>query len=142
MEGLISVLYWSMMLMDPHLIIPQDIERIPLLLDFTLHLFPAVFLWIDFLVFDVQFKRSNSHVVIIYGFALFYFIWSWYCKYVNGYWVYPFLAEFNLPMRIAFFAGSGIFCWGMYEFGALIHYKIHGLEQQLEKKEKSSKLKQ
>jgi hypothetical protein len=130
-----------MMLMDPHLIIPKDMPGIPLLLDFTLHLFPAVLLWIDFLVFDVHFKRSNSHVVIIYVFALFYFVWSWYCKYVNGYWVYPFLAEFNLPMRIAFFAGSGIFCWGMYEFGAMIHHKMHGAAVVQEKK-KSNKLKQ
>lgn len=128
-----------MMLLDPHLLIPKDIPGIPLMMDLTLHLFPAVFLWIDFLVFDIQFRRSDSHVRVIGGFALFYFVWSWYCKTVNGFWAYPFLADFNLPMRIGFFAGSGILCWGMYEVGAIVHAKIHYAAQL---KPKESHLKQ
>ncbi|KAF1801631.1 FAR-17a/AIG1-like protein [Mucor lusitanicus] len=130
LEGLISVMYWSMILIDPHLLIPKDMPGIPLLLDCTLHLFPAVFLWIDFLAFEVDFKRSNAHVGVIYAFAAFYFCWSWYCYQVNGFWAYPFLAEFSLPMRVAFFAGSGVFCWGMYEFGAKVHYKLHAQAKQ------------
>lgn len=114
------------MLLDPHLLIPEDYPGIPLMMDLTLHLFPAVFLWIDFLAFDTQFKRSDSHVKVIGGFAVFYFVWSWYCQSVNGFWAYPFLADFNLLMRTAFFAGSGLLCWGMYEVGAKIHLKIHG----------------
>ncbi|OBZ87677.1 hypothetical protein A0J61_04277 [Choanephora cucurbitarum] len=129
LEGVISVLYWSMMLLDPHLIIPKDIPSPPLLLDFTLHLFPAIFLWIDFLVFNAEFKRSSRHVGVIYGFAAFYYVWSWYCQTVNGYWPYPFLGDFTLVMRTAFFVGAGVLAWGMYEFGALVHRKIHALEQ-------------
>ncbi|KAI8067683.1 FAR-17a/AIG1-like protein [Gilbertella persicaria] len=127
LEGVISVLYWSMMLLDPHLLIPEDIPGIPLFLDFTLHLFPAVFLWIDFLAFDVEFKRSNRHVGVIYGFAAFYYVWSWYCQSVNGYWPYPFLGSFTLGMRTAFFVGAGILAWGMYEFGAIVHQKMHAV---------------
>ncbi|KAI9467979.1 MAG: FAR-17a/AIG1-like protein [Benjaminiella poitrasii] len=134
LEGLISVMYWTMILVDPHLLIPKDFPGIPLLLDCTLHLFPAVFLWIDFLAFDVEFKRSNAHVGVIYVFTVFYFVWSWYCQNVNGYWAYPFLAEFSLLMRVNFFAGSGLLCWGMYEFGAKIHNKIHAIGQNKAKK--------
>jgi hypothetical protein len=144
MEGLISVLYWSMILTDPHLLIPKDMPGIPLLLDCTLHLFPAVFLWIDFLLFDIEFKRSNLHVGLIYGFAAFYFVWSWYCQHINGYWPYPFLADFSLLMRTLFFVFSGVFCWCMYEFGAMVHGKIHGVAQRKfnQLKEKESRLKQ
>lgn len=143
MEGLISVMYWSLMFMDPKFLIPEDIPRIPIILDMTLHLFPAVFLWIDFLVFEVQFKRSNSHVKVIYGFAVFYYVWSWYCFSQNGYWAYPFLGDFNLPLRTAFFAGSGIFCSIMYEIGAVIHSKIHSSAQQKQQQKlKDNKLKQ
>ena len=127
-------MYWSLMFMDPHFLIPEDIERIPIILDMTLHLFPAVFLWIDFLVFDIEFKRSNSHIRVIYAFATFYYFWSWYCFKVNGYWAYPFLSEFNFPLRTAFFAGSGLFCMMMYETGALIHSKIHSIEKKQQKK--------
>ncbi|KAI7899693.1 FAR-17a/AIG1-like protein [Cokeromyces recurvatus] len=134
LEGLISVLYWSMMLLDPHLLIPKDLPGIPLILDCTLHLFPAVFLWIDFLAFDIDFKRSNTHVGMISAFTLFYFAWSWYCQHVNGYWAYPFLAEFTLFMRIGFFVGSGLLCWGMYEIGAKIHDKIHTSHDKAKKK--------
>lgn len=144
MEGLISVLYWSMTLIDPHLLIPKDVPGIPILFDFTLHLFPAVFLWIDFLAFEVDFKRSNAHVCVINGVAAFYFVWSWYCQHVNGYWAYPFLGEFNLLFRIAFFAGSGILCWGIYEFSARIHELIHATKGIAARslKEKELRLKQ
>ncbi|ORE06149.1 hypothetical protein BCV72DRAFT_292331 [Rhizopus microsporus var. microsporus] len=125
MEGLISVLYWSMLLIDPRLLVPEDLPRIPLLLDFTLHLFPAIFLWIDFLMFDIDFVRSNAHVLVIYSFTLFYFIWSSYCHSKNGYWPYPFLGDFTLWMRIGFFVMSGVLCWGMYELGAAVHARLH-----------------
>lgn len=135
-------MYWTLMFLDPTFLIPKDIPRIPLILDMTLHLFPAVFLWFDFLVFDVQFKRSTSHIKIIYAFAVFYYVWSWYCQHVNGYWVYPFLGEFNLALRTAFFAGSGILCMFMYEAGAIVHSKIHASTQQKEHKLRAKGLKQ
>jgi hypothetical protein len=114
-----------MMMMDPHLLIPDDIILIPLPLDFSLHLFPALFLWVDFLVFDLDFARSNAHVFMIYSFAAFYFVWSWYCQTINGYWPYPFLGDFTDTMRVGFFVGCGSLCWCMYEAGAFIHSKLH-----------------
>jgi hypothetical protein len=114
-----------MMMMDPHLLIPEDIILIPLPLDFSLHLFPALFLWVDFLVFDLDFARSNAHVFMIYSFAAFYFVWSWYCQTINGYWPYPFLGDFTDTMRAGFFVGCGSLCWCMYEAGAFIHSKLH-----------------
>ncbi|KAG1055785.1 hypothetical protein G6F43_002277 [Rhizopus delemar] len=113
LEGLISVLYWSMILIDPRLLIPDELPRIPLILDFSLHLFPAVFLWIDFLMFDIEFVRSKAHIILIAVFTLCYFVWSWYCQSVNGYWPYPFLGEFTFWMRAGFFISSGMLCWGI-----------------------------
>lgn len=122
-----------MVLIDPHLLMPKDMPGIPLILDFTLHLFPAIFLWIDFLAFEADFKRSNTHVFVISAFTVFYFVWSWYCYNINGYWAYPFLGDFTLPMRVGFFAGSGILCWGMYELGAKVHRRIHAVKVTKEK---------
>ncbi|KAG1457712.1 hypothetical protein G6F56_006551 [Rhizopus delemar] len=134
LEGLISVLYWSMLMIDPHLLIPEELPRLPLVLDFTLHLFPAVFLWIDFLMFDIDFVRSKAHVLVIAIFTLLYFIWSWYCHSINGYWPYPFLGDFTFWMRVSFFAVSGLLCWGMYEVGAAIHASLHKKSKPIHKK--------
>ncbi|KAI8640626.1 FAR-17a/AIG1-like protein [Parasitella parasitica] len=113
LEGLITVLYWSLTLVDPHLIIPGDVPDTSLLVDCAFHLFPALFLWIDFLAFEIDFKRSNAHVRVIYGFAVFYFLWAWFCYQLNGFWVYPFLDQLSMSMRAAVFATSGVLCWAI-----------------------------
>lgn len=106
-----------MTLIDPHLLVPKDVPPIPMLIDFSLHLFPAVFLWIDFLLFNVEFERAKSHVVNIYLFAIAYYVWTWYCFSRNQYYAYPFLAELSDTGRALFYAGCGTMCWIMYEAG-------------------------
>jgi hypothetical protein len=45
-EGLVSVLYWTMQAIDPSLLTPENaIFKIPLFLDLSIHAFPAIFLW-------------------------------------------------------------------------------------------------
>lgn len=45
-EGLVSILYWGMHVVDPTLLVPADAKfRIPLALDVSLHALPALFLW-------------------------------------------------------------------------------------------------
>lgn len=46
MEGLVSILYWTMQAIDPSLLTPENaIFKIPLFLDLSIHAFPAIFLW-------------------------------------------------------------------------------------------------
>ncbi|KAI9313411.1 FAR-17a/AIG1-like protein-domain-containing protein [Dichotomocladium elegans] len=123
MEGLISVLYWPMVLYNKELLMNQEVPfALPLHLDMALHLWPAVLLWIDFLVFDVDFVRSRAHVGIIYVFTLVYLAWSTYCFSRNGFWVYPFLGDFSVLGRVTFFMFSGNICVAMYEAGKLKHH--------------------
>jgi hypothetical protein len=45
-EGLVSVLYWSMQFINPALLTPPDaMFKIPLDLDISIHALPALFLW-------------------------------------------------------------------------------------------------
>ncbi|KAI9279430.1 FAR-17a/AIG1-like protein [Umbelopsis sp. AD052] len=125
LEGLISALYWGMIFLDPKLLIPADAPKIPVFVDCCLHLFPALFLWIDFLFFNVEFKRSSSHVVNIYLFTIAYYVWTSYCYSKNKYYAYPFLADMTTNGRLVFFAVSGTICWLMYELGAYIHKSLH-----------------
>ena len=122
MEGLISVLYWGMIFLDPQLLIPQGVPPIPMIVDLCLHLFPALFLWIDFLVFNVEFERSTNHVINIYLFSVAYYLWTLYCFSRNEYYAYPFLDKMTTAGRIGFYAASGTTCWIMYEFGRLIMF--------------------
>ncbi|KAI9270646.1 FAR-17a/AIG1-like protein [Phascolomyces articulosus] len=126
MEGLISLLYWPMVIYSKDLLQHQEVPFVlPLPLDMSLHLWPAVLLWIDFLVFDVDFQRSKSHILTIYAFTFLYFGWSTYCFTRNGFWVYPFLAEFSTIGRATFFMFCGNVCIAMYEAGAFIHKKLN-----------------
>ncbi|KAI8393881.1 FAR-17a/AIG1-like protein [Radiomyces spectabilis] len=125
LEGLVCVMYWSMVLYDPETLIPKDMPPIPVNVDFSLHLYPALFLWFDFLVFNIEFERSYRHIMVIYGFCVFYLLWSSYCNSKNGYWPYPFLNEFSDLGRVAFYGGCGTLCWCMYEAGAFVHSRLH-----------------
>ncbi|KAI9494817.1 FAR-17a/AIG1-like protein [Zychaea mexicana] len=118
MEGLITILYWPMVLYSKELLQHQEVPFfLPLPLDMSLHLWPAVLLWIDFLAFDVEFVRSKTHIVVIYAFTVWYLGWSSYCFARNGFWVYPFLSEFSTIGRATFFMFCGNVCVAMYEAG-------------------------
>ncbi|KAI9010432.1 FAR-17a/AIG1-like protein [Phycomyces nitens] len=134
LEGLITFLYWSMALVNPRLLSPKDLPPPPLHLDFALHLVPAILLWTNFFWFNLEFKRSVRHIITIYGFVVFYYVWSWYCKTRNGYWPYPFLNAFSDSNRAVFFFGCGTLCWLMYETGAFFHAKINRVKEVLDKK--------
>ncbi|ORZ03169.1 FAR-17a/AIG1-like protein [Syncephalastrum racemosum] len=133
-EGSISLLYWTMVLVDPGLLIPEDVPPIPMILDCALHLYPAVFLWSDFLIFNLEFKRSYQHVAAIYGFTLFYLAWSWMCQLQNGYWPYPFLDQVTLVVRLLIYFSAGTLCWFIYEAGAFMHTALHARRMILRKK--------
>jgi hypothetical protein len=45
-EGLVSVLYWGMKVIDPTLLVPPDSTfMLSTALDVSIHALPAVFLW-------------------------------------------------------------------------------------------------
>ncbi|KAI8095305.1 FAR-17a/AIG1-like protein-domain-containing protein [Thamnidium elegans] len=117
-EGLISILYWPIVLYDRTLLLPEGLEYdLPLILDLSIHLIPTIVCWIDLLVYNKDFKRSPTHILAIYIFGLSYFYWANLCFENNGYWVYPLLGKFGDMQRAFFF----LFCsWG----GALIYKAI------------------
>ncbi|KAL0088313.1 FAR-17a/AIG1-like protein [Phycomyces blakesleeanus] len=124
MEGLVSLMYWPMMLHSRDLLVPKGSPfDLPLILDLSLHLWPAVILYIDLFVFNSEYKRSTHNVTAIYVFCTLYFFWSSYCRSVNGFWVYPFLDFFSVPGRAAFFVVCATVCVGLYELG-MYYYKI------------------
>lgn len=95
-EGLVSVLYWSLMLLDPGLLNPavapgEEPFRIPLKLDLALHAFPAILLWIDFLAFSPPLPRRARPALIASLATASYCVWMEYCAAGNGQYPYPML---------------------------------------------------
>jgi hypothetical protein len=105
-------------LYDKKLLVPDDSTLdLPLNLDLSLHLVPTVVCWIDFLVFNKDFKRSPIHILAIYAFAMLYFVWVNICFNYNGYWPYPLLILFNDMERGAFFIVCAWGCSAIYKIG-------------------------
>lgn len=104
--------------MGPHMLSSKEVEVVPWVVDFAMHLYPAMVLWADFLLTTTNFKRAWKHTVYIYGFVLTYYLWSCYCQHRNGFWVYQFLARFDSSWsRFGFFFASGTVTWILYEIG-------------------------
>lgn len=102
-EGLVSVLYWSLMLVDPALLNPatapgEEPFRIPLKLDIALHALPALFLWTDFLAFSPPFPQQARPAVIATTATAAYCAWMEYCAQGNGgTYPYPMLSALPPP---------------------------------------------
>ncbi|GAN10774.1 integral membrane protein [Mucor ambiguus] len=126
-EGLISALYWPIVLYDKKMLVPDDtIFDLPLALDISLHLIPTIVCWADFMIFNTKFKRSPIHILAIYAFTMAYFVWVNVCYEHNGYWPYPLFGMFkNDTQRGAFFLGCGWFCSVLYKIIAKGHFNIH-----------------
>ncbi|ORZ01532.1 FAR-17a/AIG1-like protein [Syncephalastrum racemosum] len=125
MEGLITLLYWPMIFYSKDLLQAEDMPFVlPLSVDMSMHFWPAFLLYVDFFLFDADFERSKTHIGAIYIFTLAYLGWTTLCFSRNGFWVYPFLADFSHMTRAMFFIFCGNVCAVMYEAGAFVHSKI------------------
>ncbi|KAG0151650.1 hypothetical protein CROQUDRAFT_36610, partial [Cronartium quercuum f. sp. fusiforme G11] len=75
LETLVSLLYWPISFYDPSLMIPPPpAVPPPILLDIALHLFPTLFLWIDYLCFSPTLDTTYANIILV-GFALVYTAW-------------------------------------------------------------------
>ncbi|KAI8638261.1 FAR-17a/AIG1-like protein-domain-containing protein [Parasitella parasitica] len=136
-EGLISVLYWPIVLYDKKMLVPDDtIFDLPIALDVCLHLIPTIVCWVDFMVFNTGFKKSPIHILAIYAFAMLYFVWVNICHDRNGYWPYPLLDLFQGDIqRGAFFLCCGWVCSLLYKIIAKGHSMVHpGDKKEIENK--------
>ncbi|KAI8373327.1 FAR-17a/AIG1-like protein-domain-containing protein [Blakeslea trispora] len=133
-ESLVSVLYWPIVLYDRSLLIPEGtILDLPLRLDLCLHLIPTIVSWLDLMIFNKEFKRSPYHILSIYAFAMFYFVWVNHCYNQNGYWVYPIFALFkNDAQRGALFIFSAWVCSLLYKSVVKSHAWFHASKKKVE----------
>ncbi len=114
----ISVIYWTLLLAMPHLILPDDpntatgaeptassavpeSQRLPLQTDLALHAAPAIALFIDFYFFQRKYPKNIScygAMVLAAVLGTWYSCWVEYCASYNGMCTYFVL---NLNCRYA-----------------------------------------
>ncbi|GAA5901239.1 hypothetical protein JCM8208_002316 [Rhodotorula glutinis] len=130
-EGLVSVLYWSLMLLDPGLLNPavapgEEPFRIPLKLDLALHAFPAILLWIDFLAFSPPLPRRARPALIASIATASYCVWMEYCAQGNGHYPYPMLDDMSPLARSAFYLVQVPVLIGLFHAANGVHHLVRG----------------
>lgn len=140
----ISTIYWGLLLAAPSLILPPKVRsttqpgepsssddapelfRIPLWIDISLHLVPAVVLAIEFFVREKRYKAPMSTVGALIACGILsasYTVWVEHAASINGRFPYPFLPLDSLPTRVAIYIGSTFFAFGAFKVINGLHRK-------------------
>ncbi|PWN25657.1 hypothetical protein BDZ90DRAFT_208682, partial [Jaminaea rosea] len=121
-ELMVSLLYWTVLAINPSLLIPErevadplnpgqfvmEPVRLPWVVDLTMHAFPAIFLVVDFLFFSPPLPLSVRRLTTSWptysaGLAVFaYWGWESLCASKNGHYPYPLLGLMSTTQRALF----------------------------------------
>lgn len=109
-EFLISILYWSIKMVDPGLLIDPRIALVPpLWLDVCMHFLPSIVELIDVVFFHPQWTMSVLASVGMFSpFVYAYWVWIHFTYKKNGFFPYPMLEMVTTSQRIQIFVVSGI----------------------------------
>ena len=96
----ISLVYWTLILLLPSLIVLSDDLRLPLSIDLALHASPASALLVDFFIFDTKYEERELKYCVPFAatvFAVWYGLWVEHCaKNNNG--ICEWFCVFLLPL--------------------------------------------
>lgn len=93
LEVLIAVLYWSIRMHDPALLMPEDLVIDPLP-DLGFHLVPAILLVLDLLLWSPRATIATRNMMSLSTvLAVVYWCWIELCFYKNGWYVEPSLLK-------------------------------------------------
>jgi len=144
LEILITLLYFSLRLVDKSLVIP-DWAQLPLVPDLSFHLFPTLFLAIDFLLLSPPWTISlPESLALSSAFATGYWFWVEQCYRHNGYLPYPIFEMIGTEQRIGLFAFAAALLTGCTMALGWVYVKMNGkimevLQGEQDKKKKKKK---
>ncbi|KAL2045447.1 hypothetical protein ABVK25_012091 [Lepraria finkii] len=108
LEVLVSMLYWSLRVIDKDLVIP-DWAQLPLFADLSFHAIPQVLLLVDFLLLSPPWRVTVTQAMgLSSAFAMLYWLWVQKCFEHNGFYPYPIFGMFGLYGRIGLFILSTV----------------------------------
>ncbi|KAI1061353.1 hypothetical protein LB507_011227 [Fusarium sp. FIESC RH6] len=125
LEVLIAVLYWSIRMHDPALLMPEDLVIDPLP-DLGFHLVPAVLLVLDLLLWSPRATISTRSMMSLSTIlAAVYWCWIELCFYKNGWYPYPMMDQFTATQRVVIFVASAGLLTASSSGLQWVHGKIH-----------------
>ncbi|KAF1997997.1 hypothetical protein P154DRAFT_469970 [Amniculicola lignicola CBS 123094] len=134
-EILISFLYWSLRAIDTSLVIPGDMPMLPVFEDLCFHLFPAIFLALDTLLFSPPWPTTPMNpsaplltLISSTSIAFLYWFWIELCYSHNGFYPYPIFSSLNTTQRVGLFAFSGVLMWGVGAGLRAMYAWVNGME--------------
>ncbi|KAG6329867.1 hypothetical protein ID866_9222 [Astraeus odoratus] len=125
----VSIVYWSLRLFAPTLILgsaksAHQLLRLPLPVDLAMHGAPMVALMADFLFFERKFSRQQMNrvaPVVMVAYGAFYSGMLEYLSALNGRFMYPFLNMSPFSVRLAIYVGSAGVGFGSLKFLNKMH---------------------
>lgn len=122
LDGIVSLVYWSLRATVPDLIIPEDQrEFLTLTLDLQIHLFPIVAVALDYMLFMKKWDISYSTgYLIVAVFAIGYWFLLEYLIDEDAAYPYPFL-DVEKSLRIVIFLVVSFVAFGSFCIGKLVH---------------------
>ncbi|GAA5838732.1 hypothetical protein JCM5353_000866 [Sporobolomyces roseus] len=135
-EGFVSVMYWGLMLIDPSLLVPPNPDfYLPIKLDISIHGLPAVFLWLDFLLFSPPFPKAARPLALSTTAVVAYVSWMEYAASKNsGVFPYPFFNEMTQTQRYIFYLFQVPLVIGLFKTANGLHHLIRGNDASREAK--------
>ncbi|KAH6967483.1 FAR-17a/AIG1-like protein [Fusarium venenatum] len=126
LEVLIAVLYWSIRMHDPSLLMPEDLIIDPLP-DLGFHLVPAVLLILDFVLWSPRATiTTRSMMSLSTVLAVVYWCWIELCFYKNGWYPYPMMDQLSAIQRVVVFVASAGLLTASSSALQCVHGKVHG----------------
>jgi FAR-17a/AIG1-like protein len=108
MSLLITLLYFSLHLIDPELVVPADLA-LPLPTDLSFHLNPIAFLLIDLLFLSPLWTITALPALALSSLiAALYYVWVERCYERNGFYPYPIFDLVGAKGRVGLFVGSAV----------------------------------
>ncbi|KAI2482949.1 Far-17a-AIG1 domain containing protein [Pyrenophora tritici-repentis] len=141
-EITISLLYWTLKVIDGNLLVTPDLPLPPVIYDLGFHLVPAVVLTLDYLLLSPPWPSTPMNgsaplitLTISTVIAFTYWIWIEICFSQNGFYPYPIFALLTTNQRIGLFVVSGVIMWVVGGLLRVVYAKVNGYEsvEQLEK---------
>ncbi|KAL1880518.1 hypothetical protein VTK73DRAFT_5718 [Phialemonium thermophilum] len=129
LEILVSILYWSICLIDKGLVVPSEFA-LPFLPDFGMHAMPAIMLAVDLILFSPPWAvKSYNALVLSMTLAVLYWIWIEFCFSKNGWYPYPIFEVLNTWQRVLLFSTSAALMTGSTMALKWLYGKLNGIEQ-------------
>ncbi|BCS18896.1 putative integral membrane protein [Aspergillus puulaauensis] len=108
MEVLISILYWSLRLIDERLVIP-DWAVIPMRADISFHAIPSIVFLIDLLFLSPPWTITIGPALGLSStIAVSYWFWVERCSQLNGWYPYPIFEQVPFEGRVGLFVLSAV----------------------------------